>query len=126
MVNTESITFMIPSHIPIVASVFPASGDLPALISFISFLPIIQAGIAAKSPHIIYESIPSTRANIALELAPPPDPDDEDVDGGGGGGGSVTTGLLLLLLQPQPWVSDAAPKAPRARIRVTIFTVISW
>lgn len=87
MVNTESITFMIPSHIPIVASVFPASGDLPALISFISFLPIIQAGIAAKSPHIIYESIPSTRANIALELAPPPDPDDEDVDGGGGGGG---------------------------------------
>jgi len=94
-VNTVKITFIIPSHIPIVARVFPASGDLPALISLISFLPMIQAGIAAKRPHIIYESIPSTRANIALELAPPPDPDrgaEEDDGGGGGGGGGLNEG----------------------------------
>jgi hypothetical protein len=80
----ERITLIIPSHMPIFAIVIPASEDLPALISFISFLPIIHAGIAAKIPHAMYDNIPRTKATIEFELAPPPE-FPVFCDGGGGG-----------------------------------------
>ena len=87
--STESITLIIPSHMPILAKVNPACGDLPALISLISFFPMIHAGIAARIPQEIKDKIPSTNAMIALELAPPPvfiEP------GGTGGGGGLKLG----------------------------------
>lgn len=81
----DRIIFTIPSHIPIFASVLPASGERPALISLISFLPTIHAGIAAKSPQAMYDSMPSTNAMIAFELAPPPVFMELGATGGGGG-----------------------------------------
>lgn len=82
--RTDNIIFTIPSHLPIFASILPASGDCPLSIAFSSLFPIIHAAIARITGHIIYESIPRTSAIIALELALPP-----DIPGGGGGGGEL-------------------------------------
>ena len=92
----ETITLIIPSHIPICAIVLPAGEAKPASISFNSFFPIIQAGIPVRIPHPKTQAaIPKISAQIALvldlSLCIPPDGGGGGVvgpPGGGGGGGA--------------------------------------